>query len=140
MNILSFGMKKIFFFTLLIFFLSWQAQAQSLKYKDIYTLLEQEQYETALPGLATFLSANPDHPSATIYMGVIAQEFEKDCAKAKTYFEKALTLIDQKELNKNKKYYGLWNRRNLRTGKYGITLDDVRLDVENRVNNCSDKN
>lgn len=110
--------------------------AQKIKYKSVYALIETEQYEKALPELDAFLTQNPDHPSATIHRGVIALEVEEDCESAKMYFDKALNLIDQKELDKNDKYYALWNRRNLRTGKYGVALDDVRLDVEERLKDC----
>ncbi len=137
MNSLSFRMQKILpLIIILVSFLNLQSQAQKIKYKDVYKLLELEQYEAALPDLTTFLAKNPDHGSATIYMGVVAIEFEKDCVKAKTYFDKALDIINQKELDKNKDYYGLWIRRNLRTGKYGVILDDVRRYIEERLKNC----
>jgi tetratricopeptide (TPR) repeat protein len=129
---------KISLVLLLVFFFSEKSQAQKLKYKNIYALLESEQYEAALPDLTIFLNENPKHGSATIYMGVVAQEYEKDCAKANTSFSKALEIIDQKELDKNKNYYGLWYRRNLRTGKYGVILDNVRLDLDARMKDCED--
>ena len=129
---------KISLVLLLVFFFSEKSQAQKLKYKNIYELLDSEQYGAALPDLTTFLHENPKHGSAMIYMGVVAQVYEKDCAKAKTFFGKALEIIDQKELDKNKNYYGLWNRRNLRTGKYGVLLDDVRVDLDHRLEHCED--
>jgi len=130
-------MQKILPLTIIfVSFLNLQSQAQKIKYKDIYKMLELEQYEAALPDLTAFLEKNPDHGSATIHMGVVAIEFEKDCSKAKTYFDRAMEMIDQKELNKNEDYYGLWLTRNLRSGKYDVLLDDVRLDVEERLKDC----
>jgi len=129
---------KYVYLVLFVCLASHQLIGQKLKYKDIYAKLEMEQYEAALPDLTTFLEANPDHASATIYMGVVAQEFEKDCEKSKLYFDKAMSMLDQKELDKNEKYYGLWIKRNKRTGKYGVLLDNVRLDVDDRLNNCGD--
>ncbi len=99
-------------------------------------MLEQKDYEQALPYLEKFIESNPQHPSVVLQMGILAQDYQDDCEKAITYFEKAMILIDDKELKKNEKYYSEWNRRNLRTGKYGVNLDDLHLDLEKRTAQC----
>ncbi len=100
-------------------------------------MLENKDYGQALPYLEKFLESNPQHPSAVLHMGIIAQDFQDDCEKALVYFGKAMKLVDDKEVKKNEKYYSEWNRRNLRTGKYGVNLDDLNIDLENRIKQCS---
>lgn len=54
-------------------------------------------------------------------------------------FSKAITLIDEKEL-KNEEYYMDFHRRDLRTGKFGIKLSDVHLDIEKKIEALKDRN
>jgi len=87
--------------------------------------------------LEGFLEVNPDHPSANLQMGFLAESYLEDCEQSVYYFERALDLIDEKELKKNKDYYLQYQRRNLRTGKIGVKLPDIQLDIEQRISKCS---
>ncbi len=111
--------------------------AQLMKYKHIYPMLVQKDYEQALPYLEKFLELIPRHPNAVLHMGILAQDYQNDCEKALDFYDTALNLIDNKEVKKNEKYYSEWNRRNLRTGKYGVNLDDLHKDLEKRIKQCS---
>ena len=49
------------------------------------------------------------------------------------YFEKAKSLINDKELKKKDEHYQAFFRRDLRTGEFGIKVSDVHLDIEKKV-------
>ncbi|MEO1052047.1 MAG: hypothetical protein AAFX87_15550, partial [Bacteroidota bacterium] len=49
------------------------------------------------------------------------------------FFQRAISLITEKEIKKRSDYYQEYSRRDLRTGKFGIKLSDVHVDLENRV-------
>jgi hypothetical protein len=49
------------------------------------------------------------------------------------YFTLAKNMIDEKETSKNDEYYQTYSRRDLRTGKFGIKLSDIHLEIENKV-------
>ena len=112
-------------------------EAQKIKYKDLFPLLEAEDYTTGQESLRSFLAANPDHPSANLEMGFMAESFLQDCELAVQHFQKALELIDDKEVKKNEKYYLRYQRRDLRTGKVGVKAPDIQLDLEERIKKCS---
>lgn len=126
--------------------------AQKLKYKDIYGLLSTKQYEQAEPFLKSYLKENTDNPNAYLFMGLIYQEksintdvllqTEKAIQQMDTtilYFSKALETITEKELRKNKDYYTAYNRRDLRTGEFGVKLSDVQLDLETRISSSRER-
>jgi len=132
---------------ILIFLVSaFQLNAQKLKYKDIYGLLSTKQYEQAEPFLKAYLNDNTDNPNAYLYMGFIYQEKSiltdvliqtersiNQMDSAVIYLTKASETITEKEIKKNKEYYTAYNRRDLRTGEFGVKLSDVQLDLENRI-------
>lgn len=140
-------MVKILFIKILFLLLiTTSAVAQKQKYKDIFPLLSTKQYDLAEPFLKTYLKDNVDNPNAFLFMGEIYK------AKAETddfllnttqsyqhmdsaiiFFDKALKLVDEKELKKNKDYYVAYNRRNMRTGEFGVSLSDVKLDLETKI-------
>ncbi len=122
------------------------AAAQKVKYKDIYPLLSTKQYEQAEPFLKTYLKDNLDNSNAFLYMGTIYQEkvanddilTQTDKAiqhmdSAILYYDKALKLLTDKELRKNKEYYESYNKRDLSTGEFGVKLDYVQFDLEKRI-------
>jgi hypothetical protein len=142
-------MTKIiqFRFILVIFLLlSIPSFAQKVKYKDIFGLLSTKQYEQAEPFMKRYVKDNDDNPNAYLYMGMIFQEkaMKLDVLKqtalvnansdsAIQFYDKTLRILDEREVRKNKEYYQAYNRRDLRTGEFGVNLSDVQYDIEKRV-------
>ena len=122
--------------------------AQKIKYKDLYPQLASKNYEEAVPKLLTFLSdpKNKEQANANLQMGLwledrfINYDIVDDSSKMYEvgdstvfFLEKAKSLITEKELKKNEEYYQAFFRRDLRTGKFGIKVSDVHLDIEKKV-------
>lgn len=133
---------------ILLFLIANGAQAQKIKYKNLYPLLEAKNYDEGIPQLKIFLSdeKNNDEANAHLQMGLWLEkrflEYDVVDDSAKLYasgdsavasLEKAKTLIDDKELRKNDEYYQSFFRRDLRTGEFGIKVSDVHLDIEKKV-------
>lgn len=139
---------RILFLVLFVGLISFQGISQKIKYKDLFYLLNAKKYEEAEPFLKSFLN-NPkekDHANANLQMGFLyqykykGQDILKETEQKLTYLDSAIhyynlakTLIDEKELKKQDEYYEDYYRRDLRTGKMGIKLSDVQLDIETRV-------
>jgi len=126
--------------------------AQKVKYKDIYALLANKQYEQAEPFLRKYLKDNLDNPNAYLFMGLIFQDkaARMDVLKqtdegrqvmdsAIMNFSKALGMIDEKQVRKNKEYYEAYNRRDLRTGEFGVKLSDIQFDIQKRVESLRER-
>jgi hypothetical protein len=122
------------------------ASAQKVKYKDIYALLSTKQYESAEPFLNRYLKETTDNPSAHLYKGIICQEksakddplkqtlrMQSNIDSAIMFYDIAYKGITEKELKKNGEYYTAYNRRDLRTGEFGVTLSDIQYDLEKRM-------
>ncbi|MFZ6009689.1 MAG: hypothetical protein ACOYXT_05015, partial [Bacteroidota bacterium] len=122
------------------------AYGQKVKYKDIFGLLSTKQYEQAEPFLKRYLKENDDNPNAYLFMGVIYQEksAKNDLLKqtslavanmdsAIQFFDKAYKTIDDREVRRNKEYYQNYNRRDLRTGEFGVKLSDIQFDIEKKI-------
>lgn len=140
-------MTKIAFikFLVLLLFAS-SAYGQKVKYKDIWGLLSTKQYEAAEPFLKTFLKENSDNPNAQLYMGIIFQEKSakddvlkqtrraiSDMDSAILYYDRAYKSITEKEVKRNDEYYQAYNRRDLRTGEFGVKLSDIQYDLEKKM-------
>lgn len=140
-------MKNLLAVIMLISFVS-ASQGQKLKYKDIFPLIKSKNYKQAERKLKSFLGEekNANHPHANLAMGMIWQDklnvingykernkFEEVVSTAVSYYEKSKGLITEKEVSKNDEYYSEYNRRDLRTGKYGVKVSDVVLDIDARI-------
>lgn len=131
---------------LLIILIVPPLQAQKVKYKDIFGLLSSKQYEEAEPFLKKYLKENDDNPSAFLFMGIIYQEKSlkndilkqlpvviKNTDSAVYFFNKAKSTINEKEIKRNDEYYQAYNRRDLRTGEFGVKLSDIQFDLEKKT-------
>lgn len=139
-------MTKIGLIQFLLLFLISAAYGQKVKYKDIYALLSTKQFEQAEPFLKSYLKETADNPNAFLFMGSIFQEkaSRNDVLKqtpaalanmdsAILYYDKAYKSIDEREVRKNKDYYQSYNRRDLRTGEFGVKLSDIQFDIEKKI-------
>ncbi|MCZ6694307.1 MAG: hypothetical protein O6939_10435, partial [Bacteroidetes bacterium] len=137
---------RYFFAALLLLFLSNSLYSQKIKYKDLFPLLNAKKYEDAEPFLRNYLFKEPDHANANYQMGLIFQSKINDLDilvevdqlqvltdSAVLYFKKSKELINEKEIKKKDEFYQAFNRRDLRSGKFGIKLSDVHFDIENRI-------
>lgn len=119
---------------------------QKVKYKDLFVLLNAKQYEQAEPFLRKYLAENDDNPNAHLFMGLIFQDkaAHNDVLKhtdilvgnldsAVLFYDRAYKEIDEKEIKRNDEYYQAYNRRDLRTGKFGVKLSDVQFDLEKKM-------
>ena len=126
---------------------------QKVKYKDIWALLNTRQFDAAEPLLRRYLKDNDDNPNAHLYMGMIYQEkvAKEDVLKdtrramfladsAVYYYDRAYKSITEKELKRNDEYYQAYNRRDLRTGEFGVKLSDVQFDLEKRMAALRERN
>jgi hypothetical protein len=140
------------FLSTAIFLLSFDVNGQKVKYKDIFGLLSTKQYETAEPFLKKYLKDNDDNPNAFLFMGIIFHEksAKMDILKqtpivianidsAVIFYDKALKSIDEREVRKNDEYYQAYNRRDLRTGEFGVNLSDIQFDVEKKIQALKEK-
>lgn len=120
--------------------------SQKIKYKDLFVLLNSKQYAESETYLKKYLKENDDNPNAYLFMGIIYQDkaSKLDILKdtqamvmnldsAVYFYDKANKGITEKELSKHDEYYEMYNRRDLRTGKFGVNISDVKLDLEAKL-------
>jgi hypothetical protein len=131
---------------ILLVLVASSALAQKVKYKEIYALLSTKQYDLAEPFLKNYLKDNTENANAYLFMGAIYKEkAETDDVLINTdrciqrmdsavlFYDKAVKIIDEKEVRKNKEYYESYNRRDLRTGEFGVKLSDVQFDLQKKM-------
>ncbi len=137
---------------LIFCFLVSSAYGQKIKYKEIYGLLSTKQYESAEPFLKRYLKENVDNPNAYLFMGIIFQEKStKDDVLRQTarsianmdsaiiYYDKAYKTITEKEVKRNDELYAAYNRRDLRTGEFGVKLSDIQFDLEKKMESLRER-
>lgn len=130
----------------LIITFSYQGFSQKIKYKDLFVLLNARQFAEAEPYLKKYLKVNDDNPNAYLFMGMIYQEkaAKLDVLKqtdelavqldsAVYFYDKADKGMTEKEVSRNDEYYQMYNRRDVRSGSFGVKLSDVKLDIETRL-------
>jgi hypothetical protein len=147
-------MKNIFLLFAVFVLASLEVHGQKIKYKDLFFLLETGKYDDAEPILKDFLKddKNVDHANANLQMAFIfnkkidngnvllaADELISNVDTALIYYDLALKYIDEKEVKKNDEFYQAYQRRDIRTGKFGIKLADVQFDLEKRVSALKEK-
>lgn len=145
-------MTKIGLIQCMLLFLISAAYGQKVKYKDIFALLSTKQFEQAEPFLKNYLKETVDNPNAFLFMGNIFQEkaSKNDVLKQTSiavanmdsaifYYDKAYKTIDDREVRKNKDYYQSYNRRDLRTGEFGVKLSDIQFDIEKRIEGLKER-
>jgi hypothetical protein len=123
-----------------------EVAAQKLKYKDIFGLLSTKQYDQAEPFLKKYLRENDDNPNAFLNMGIIYHEKSskldilkqkalvfKNIDSALFFYDRARRTIDEREIKKNSEYYQSYNRRDLRTGEFGVKISDIQFDLDKRM-------
>jgi hypothetical protein len=140
-------------FIFLIFsMLAVPVSGQKLKYKDIYNLLSTKQYEAAEPFLKRYLRETTDNANAYLYLGIIYEnKIGKDDILKNTeqalanmdsailMFNKASSMLNEKDLKKNQEYYAIYSRTDLRTGNYGVKLSDVQFDLRKRTESLRER-
>lgn len=145
-------MTKFALIQFLFLSLTFSAWGQKVKYKDIWGLLSTKQYESAEPFLKRYIRENTDNPNAYLYMGIIYQEkSSKDDVLKQTkraiihmdsaifFYDKAYKSITEKELKRNDEFYQAYNRRDLRTGEFGVKLSDVQFDLEKKMEGLKER-
>jgi len=128
--------------------------AQKIKYKDLFPVLNSKNYAEGGPKLRQFLSdpKNAEEANPNLQMGLMLEDqflkydFIEDSTRiyetsdsAILYFNKSISLIDDKELKKKDEYYQPFFRRDLRTGEFGIKVSDVHLDIEKKIEAIQDR-
>ena len=141
-------MPRILLFLFLILCSTLQLSAQKVKYKDLFVFLNAENFTEGDRYLRIFLANEPDHPNANFYMGMMLQSYLADidmlqeterfglvADSSVMFYEKSKGLITEKEVKKHDDdYYAAYRRRDMRTGKFEVTISDVYLKIEQSVN------
>src|SRR6478735_3662062 len=144
--------KRRLFLFLFISCISFHGFSQKVKYKDLFILLSAKQYDQAEPFLKRYLKDNDDNPNAFLFMGIIFQEkaSKNDILKqtkvalanidsALIFYDKAYATLTEKEVKRNDEYYQAYNRRDLRTGEFGVKLSDIQFDLEKKKEGLREK-
>ena len=123
-----------------------KSDAQRIRYKNLFPILQSKDYKTGAPQLLQFLEENDDEANAYFYLGEIivsqldsaeifpsTEKFDSMANRAIEAYKKSMALVDDREIRKNDDYYAAYNRRDLRTGKFAIKISDIHLDYENKI-------
>ncbi len=124
------------------------SEAQKIKYKDLFPILNAKNYAQGEPQLRAFLKnpKNADHPNANLqfaYLLKLAADklhvvrdstaLVKTADSAAIAYNRSKALVTDKEIKKNDDYYQEYYRRDLRTGEFGIKVSDIHLDLDNNI-------
>ena len=139
-------MRVIVLISILCASIAFNSLSQRVRYKNVFPLLQSKDYKSAEPLLLQFLKDNDDEANAYFYLGEIitskldsveifpsTEKYDSMVNLAVDSYKKAISLVDDREVRKNDDYYMAYNRRDLRTGKFGIKTSDVHLDYENKI-------
>lgn len=139
-------MKKIFIYVIFLLILFNPAYGQ--KYKDIFPVLNEKNYQEGEPMLRSFMSdpKNDDHPNGNLQMALLLEtkvdqlniisdstKVIRYCDSINRFYTNAILFITEKELKKREEYYKKYYRRDLRTGEFSIKKSDIDGDMEKRM-------
>lgn len=139
-------MKKILIYV--IFLLILFNPAYSQKYKDIFPVLNEKNYQEGEPLLRKFMAEpkNSDHPNGNLQMALLLEtkaeklniisdstKLIRYCDSINRFYTNAKLYITEKELKKRDEYYKKYYRRDLRTGEFSIKKSDIDGDMEKRM-------
>lgn len=139
---------KTIFTCIMIFLGLIAADAQRVKYKDVYELIKTRKHKEAYPLLKIVLKADTANASANLYLGSFLYHRAKaydvlkendaaliDCDSAIFYLSRAKRLINEKEIRKNDDYYtGYADKNKKDTNKVVINRDSILRRVTHDVN------
>ena len=119
---------------------------QKVKYKDLFVLLNAKNFTESEHYLKKYLKVNVDNPNAYLFMGLIYEDkaskldilkktelYVSQVDSAVYFFTLASKRMTEKEVSKHDEYYQMYNRRDLRTGEFGVKHSDVLLDLEMKI-------
>ncbi|MEL6558194.1 MAG: hypothetical protein AAFQ94_08425 [Bacteroidota bacterium] len=139
-------MKKILIYVIFLLILFNPAYGQ--KYKDIFPVLNEKNYQEGEPMLRKFMadSKNDDHPNGNLQMALLLEtkaeklniisdstKLIRYCDSINRFYTNAKLYITEKELKKRDEYYEKYYRRDLRTGEFSIKKSDIDGDMEKRM-------
>src|SRR4030095_3869064 len=55
------------------------------------------------------------------------------------YYDKAYKTVTEKEIKRNSEFYQAYNRRDLRTGEFGVKLSDIQFDLEKKMEGLKER-
>ncbi|HQQ84171.1 MAG TPA: hypothetical protein PK059_13275, partial [Cyclobacteriaceae bacterium] len=92
--------------------------SQKIKYKDLFVLLNAQQFDEAEPFLKKYLKVNDDNPNAYLFMGIIYKDKSlktdvlRDTEKRIMFLDSAVYFfglaykgMTEKEVDRNEEYY-----------------------------------
>ena len=130
-------MKRLWIILLLL--MSTAAVGQRIKYKDIYPIVVSSDDVTAISLLRRFMQEEPDHPSANFQSAILYEKKYKsydpligyraairNAQQAKNYYIKSITLVNDREVKKNDRYYSNFAKPDPRSGKPTVLYTDIK--------------
>lgn len=124
-------------------------QRGQINYDDVFELLLAKEFKMAEPYLKKYISQNNQNANAYLYMGVIFQNKLTNTDDPVTlinymdsavyFYNMAISHLSISHLKSNEKYYAVYSRRDLRTGKVGIKFEDILYDLNSRINGLNNE-
>lgn len=97
-------MKKVYSVILLVFACAF-INAQTIKYKEVYSLIKDDKYDEALPQLNSFLKQEPKHSNANYWAGklyyqkAVSIKSNAEADSSILFFNKAIENVTTMDLN-----------------------------------------